>query len=307
SEAFMPSVPMAMPSVTEIVLNSIGVPPLARTPSATLWASLRWLELQGVSSIQQWAMPTSGRARSSSVKPTARKYERAAARSGPSSSARLLWRGSNAMILGLQVDRAVDAVADHVHALAVPGIRQPPVGQVRERDAGVRIGPAVGRADAAVAERARGGQRAETADGRRGAARVRTEAAVHGHAHVVVDHVAGEIARDVLDHPRREQAHAVERAAGGHHLVEGGHRPRGGVATAARRTSLAEGRVVLLGALDDPAAVRRRLVHVGGALALDLGHADEELAGQAQRLDDVLADERAVVLLGQRLHQHGRR
>src|SRR6185436_10758194 len=185
SEAFMPSVPMAMPSVTEIVLNSIGVPPLARMPSATFWASLRWLELQGVSSIQQWAMPTSGRARSSSVKPTARKYERAAARSGPSSSARLLWRGSNAMILGLQVDRAVDAVADHVHALAVPGIRQPPVGQVRERDAGVRIGPAVGRADAAVAERARGGQRAETADGRRGAARVRTEAAVHGHAHVV--------------------------------------------------------------------------------------------------------------------------
>ena len=73
SEAFMPSVPMAMPSVTEMVLNSIGVPPLARTPSATFWASLRWLELHGVSSIQQWAMPTSGRARSSSVKPTARK------------------------------------------------------------------------------------------------------------------------------------------------------------------------------------------------------------------------------------------
>ena len=97
SEAFMPSVPMAMPSVTEIVLNSIGVPPLARTPSATFWASLRWFELHGVSSIQQWAMPTSGRARSSSVKPTARKYERAAARSGPSSRTRLLWRGSNAM------------------------------------------------------------------------------------------------------------------------------------------------------------------------------------------------------------------
>src|SRR6185503_1882973 len=97
SEAFMPSVPMAMPSVTEIVLNSIGVPPLARMPSATFWVSLRWLELQGVSSMQQWATPTSGRARSSSVKPTARKYERAAARSGPSSRTRLLWRGSNGM------------------------------------------------------------------------------------------------------------------------------------------------------------------------------------------------------------------
>ena len=47
SEAFIPSVPMAMPSVTEIVLNSIGVPPLARTPSATFWASLRWFELHG--------------------------------------------------------------------------------------------------------------------------------------------------------------------------------------------------------------------------------------------------------------------
>src|SRR2546425_8421323 len=53
SEAFMPSVPIAMPSVTEIVLNSIGVPPAARTPSATFWASLRWLALHGVSSIQQ--------------------------------------------------------------------------------------------------------------------------------------------------------------------------------------------------------------------------------------------------------------
>jgi hypothetical protein len=72
-EAFIPSVPIAMPSVTEIVLNSIGVPPPARMPSATFWASLRWFELHGVSSIQQCAMPTSGRARSSSVKPTARK------------------------------------------------------------------------------------------------------------------------------------------------------------------------------------------------------------------------------------------
>src|SRR5262245_49500342 len=201
SEVFMPSVPMAMPSVTEMVLNSIGVPLLARMSSATFWASLRWFELQGVSSIQQWAIPTSGRERSSSVKPTARKYERAAARSGPSSSTRLLWRGSKGMFLGLQIDRAVDAVADDVQALAVPGVGQAAIRQVGERDAGVGIGPAVGRADAAVAEGARRGQRAEAADGRRGAARVGAEAAVHRHAHVVIDHVASEVAGDVLDHP----------------------------------------------------------------------------------------------------------
>ena len=82
-EPFMPSVPIAMPSVTETVLNSIGVPPAARTPSFTFSASFWWFQLQGVISIQQWATPTSGRARSWSVKPTALKYERAAARSGP--------------------------------------------------------------------------------------------------------------------------------------------------------------------------------------------------------------------------------
>src|SRR5262245_22677117 len=98
SDAFMPSVPIAMPSVTEIVLNSIGVPPAARMPSFTLSAGLRGLELQGVSSIQQWATPTSGRERSSSVNPTARKYVRAAARSAPSRRTRLLWRGSNGMV-----------------------------------------------------------------------------------------------------------------------------------------------------------------------------------------------------------------
>ena len=41
SEAFMPSVPMAIPSVTLIVLNSIGVPPAARIPSFTFSAILR--------------------------------------------------------------------------------------------------------------------------------------------------------------------------------------------------------------------------------------------------------------------------
>ncbi len=97
SEAFIPSVPIEMPSVTLIELNSIGVPPAARIPSFTFSASFRWFQLQGVISIQQWATPTSGRLRSSSVKPIALKYERAAARSGPSTSARLWCLGSNVM------------------------------------------------------------------------------------------------------------------------------------------------------------------------------------------------------------------
>ena len=73
SEAFIPSVPIAMPSVIEIVLNSIGVPPAARIPSFTFSASFRWFQLQGVISIQQCATPTSGRRRSSSPKPMALK------------------------------------------------------------------------------------------------------------------------------------------------------------------------------------------------------------------------------------------
>src|SRR5713101_3104440 len=94
SEAFMPSVPMAIPSVTVMLLNSMGVPPAARIPSLTFSASARWFALQGVISIQQWATPTSGRARSASLKPTALKYDRAAARSAPSTSRRLWARGS---------------------------------------------------------------------------------------------------------------------------------------------------------------------------------------------------------------------
>ncbi len=80
----MPSVPIETPSDTEIVLNSIGVPPPARMPSLTNSASRRWLKLQGIVSIQVVATPTSGRARSSSVNPMALSIARAGARSGPS-------------------------------------------------------------------------------------------------------------------------------------------------------------------------------------------------------------------------------
>jgi hypothetical protein len=43
SDAFMPSVPMVTPSLMAMVLNSMGVPPAARTPSFTFSASARRL------------------------------------------------------------------------------------------------------------------------------------------------------------------------------------------------------------------------------------------------------------------------
>ena len=76
----MPSVPIETPSETETVLNSIGVPPAARTPAFTCCASSRWLKLHGIVSIQVVATPTSGRARSSSVKPIALQHRARAAR-----------------------------------------------------------------------------------------------------------------------------------------------------------------------------------------------------------------------------------
>ena len=89
SDAFIPSVPMETPSLMEIVLNSMGVPPAARIPSLTNSARRRWLKLQGIVSIHVVATPISGRARSSSVNPIALSMARAAARSGPSVSAAL--------------------------------------------------------------------------------------------------------------------------------------------------------------------------------------------------------------------------
>ncbi len=89
SEARIPVVPIETPSETEIVLNSIGVPPAARMPSLTCLASTRWLRLHGIVSIQVVATPTSGFARSSSVKPTAFSIARAGARSQPSVRAAL--------------------------------------------------------------------------------------------------------------------------------------------------------------------------------------------------------------------------
>jgi hypothetical protein len=66
-EAFMPSVPIEMPSETAMVLNSIGVPPASRTPSLTFSARARRCMLHGVTSVHVLAMPMSGFSRSESV------------------------------------------------------------------------------------------------------------------------------------------------------------------------------------------------------------------------------------------------
>ncbi len=71
SEDFMPAWPMAMPSVTVMVVNSRGVPPAARTPCLTICAWRESVMLHGAASFQVVATPTSGWATSSSVTPMA--------------------------------------------------------------------------------------------------------------------------------------------------------------------------------------------------------------------------------------------
>ena len=74
----MPVVPIETPSETEIVLNSIGVPPAARMPVLHVHARARagsGCTASSRSSVV--ATPTSGFARSSSVKPTAFSIARA--------------------------------------------------------------------------------------------------------------------------------------------------------------------------------------------------------------------------------------
>ena len=56
----MPSWPIAMPSVTVIVVNSRGVPPAAATPFLAAWAWRESAMLQGAASFQVVATPTSG-------------------------------------------------------------------------------------------------------------------------------------------------------------------------------------------------------------------------------------------------------
>jgi hypothetical protein len=99
SDAFIPSVPIETPSLTAMVLNSMGVPPAALMPAFTRSARALWFQLQGMVSIQAWPTPMIGRSRSSRLKPMAWSIARAAARSGPWSITALL-RGWSGWVMG---------------------------------------------------------------------------------------------------------------------------------------------------------------------------------------------------------------
>ncbi len=60
SEAFIPSVPIVIPSEIAIVLSSIGVPPASRIPSLTLAPSARRWKLHGIVSVHVLATPMNG-------------------------------------------------------------------------------------------------------------------------------------------------------------------------------------------------------------------------------------------------------
>ncbi len=79
SDARMPSCPIEIPSDTVIVPNSSGTPPARRTPSLAAAVSRLSDMLHGVISFHDEAMPICGLSQSSSVRPTARSIERAAA------------------------------------------------------------------------------------------------------------------------------------------------------------------------------------------------------------------------------------
>jgi hypothetical protein len=71
SDDFMPWWPMAMPSVTVMVVNSRGVPPPALTPFFTACAWRDSVMLHGAASFHVVTTPTSGCATSFSDSPIA--------------------------------------------------------------------------------------------------------------------------------------------------------------------------------------------------------------------------------------------
>ena len=83
SDASMPSVPMAMPSETAMVLNCTGVAPAARTPAQTSSASVRRCRLHGITSVHVEMTATSGFSSSASPRPVARSMARAGALDSP--------------------------------------------------------------------------------------------------------------------------------------------------------------------------------------------------------------------------------
>src|SRR5690348_12723391 len=84
-EDFMPSCPIAMPSDTAIVVNSLGVLPELFTPSFALEANMPKCILQGVASLHVLQTATKGFERSESVNPIDLYIARCGARDGPSS------------------------------------------------------------------------------------------------------------------------------------------------------------------------------------------------------------------------------
>src|SRR5689334_13966147 len=108
--------------------------------------------------------------------------------------------------------------------------------------------------------------RAEAADHLADAAAMRAEAAMHGDAaHAVILALSREVARYILDHARREDALAIECAAGEQHLIEGRHGARRSEAAARWHPRVAEGDGVLgLDQLRTFAALAG-IVHLGGA------------------------------------------
>ena len=82
-EKCIPSWPMAIPSQTPMVLNSIGVPPAARTPSFTARAIVCKCICPGATSLKEFTTPINGRRICSSLYPSAFKRERCGACSTP--------------------------------------------------------------------------------------------------------------------------------------------------------------------------------------------------------------------------------
>ena len=89
-DAFIPSVPMEMPSLMVIVPNSKGTPSAWRIPSLTAWAQPVQVDVaRGHVAGQVGQTATKGLSMSSRVRPIAVSMARAGARSGPSVISRL--------------------------------------------------------------------------------------------------------------------------------------------------------------------------------------------------------------------------
>ena len=82
-EKHMPSWFMASPSQTPMAGNSMGVPPLMRTPLLTASARVRRCTCPGMISLKALQTPTRGRSISSRVRPRACIRERCGAFSNP--------------------------------------------------------------------------------------------------------------------------------------------------------------------------------------------------------------------------------